>query len=234
MTRRKSLFSRAKQIYGSEGLGSLLRRGLAFVLSLIFKYQTYYLYKDPLQGLRLPNEADVLPRVHDFAPKVVTTNQEADELEAEGFEFRSQVLNAREKLDKGAMAFCIFVGQELANIGWIALTQEAMDSLGELPCRVDFSDYEAYGGGMWTNPKFRKRGIHLYGMFKRLEFLQSKGIKAEHSVVAKDNVAPQKSNALGGMLPFPGPYAEGRYLRILWWRSWKERPLTHANDMSQT
>ena len=32
---------------------------------------------------------------------------------------------------------------------------------------------------------------------------------------------------------FPPPYAEGRYLRILWWKSWREKPLTPAEPQAE-
>jgi len=231
--RLKSLFSQGKHIYQNEGSVSLLKRGLAFASSLIFEYQTYYLYMEPLEGLRLPNEVDVRPEVEGLTFRIVTTNREADELEADGFEFRSQVVNAREKLDKGATAFCIFVGRELAHIGWVALSQEAMDSLGAPPYKVDFSDHEAYDGGIWTKPKYRRMGIHVYETLKRLEFAQHKGTRTRRYVIASDNVAIQKGRILRGTLPLPGPHAEGRLLRILWWKSWREKPLPPGSDREQ-
>ena len=229
----KSLFTRGRHVYQDEGLGSLLKRGLAFASSLIFQYQTYYLYMEPLEGLRLPNEVDIRPKVDNLTFRIATTNREADELEAEGFEFRSQLFNARERLDKGATAFCIFVGRELVNIGWFALTQQAMHSLGHLPFKVDFCKNEAYMAGLWTNPKYRRMGMHMYGYFKRLEYLQANGILTERYVIAKGNVAAQNVGALRGALPFLGPYAEARYIKMLWWKSWREKPLTHPPLQAQ-
>jgi hypothetical protein len=234
MRRLASLPRRSKQIYCTEGLGSLLQRGLAFASWLIFEYRTYYLYMEAMECLRLPNEEDVLPKVNDCTFKLVTTNREADELEAEGLEFRSYVQDSTYRLNRGALAFCFFVGQELANIGWVALTQEAKDALDEPPYRVDFSNYEACTGGVWTNPKYRRMGIQTYGFFKRLEFLRAKGIQKKRYVIAKDNVAPQKGRAMRGVLSLPGPHAEGRYLRILWWKWWMEKQLTLDSDKEQS
>jgi hypothetical protein len=181
--------------------------------------------------LRLPNEEDVLPKVNDCTLRVVNGNQEAYELEAEGLEFRSYVSNAEERLEKGAIAFCFFVGQELAHIGWVALTQEAKDALGVPPYRVDFSNDEACSDSIWTNPKYRGMKFRTYGTFKRLEFLRAKGIKTKRTAIAKDNVASQKGRA---MLSLPGPHAEGRYLRILWWKWWMEKQLTLDSDKEQS
>ena len=46
-------------------------------------------------------------------------------------ESHSSVPNARQRLDRGAMAFCIFVGQELGGVGWLILSKEAHDTQGE-------------------------------------------------------------------------------------------------------
>ena len=79
------------------------------------RYQTYYLYETDLQGtFRERTEAYVLPEIQNFTFKVVSTKQQADELEAEGLEFRSQAANANDRLDKGAVAFCVFIERDLA------------------------------------------------------------------------------------------------------------------------
>ena len=224
VTRLTSLFSRAKQIYRSEGLASLLRRAFAFAAGHLVQYRTCYLFEFPTENIQLLTESDLMPKIDDFTLKIVSIRQEADALEAEGLEFRSYVANADERLDKGAIAFCIFVGQELANISWMAMTLEAQRSLREAPCKVHFSKKEAYRGGVWTNPKFRRMGFSLYSLWKKLEFLQERGIQTSRGVVVKGNVTPQ----LGHARFAPTRYGEGRYLRILWWESWKERPLSQC------
>jgi len=170
------VFKTAKEIYRTEGLTPLLRRGFAFVVRCFFRYETYYLYELPTENVRELNEADFVPNIDNFILKTISTNQEADDLEADGFEFRSQVDNARERLDNGAIAFCIFVGQELAHIGWVAMSQEAKDSLNEPPYKTDYSEHEAWWGGVWTDPKYRRMGLLTYADIKRLGFLLDKGI----------------------------------------------------------
>ena len=163
-----------------------------------------------------------MPKIESFTLKIVSTNQEADELEAEGLEFRSHVMNTRERLDKGAIAFCIFVGQELASVEWVAMTQEAKDSVGEPPFEVDFSKNEVCTAGGWTNPKYRGRGLAPYVDFKTSEFVQERGKVVERTSGLKGNIASHRAYAKLG----PKMVAEARYLRILWWKSWKEKPLT--------
>jgi hypothetical protein len=153
--------------------------------------------------------------------KIVSTNQEADELEAEGLQFRSHVSNSRERLEKGAIAFCIFVERELASIGWVATTQEAKDSLNEPPYKVGFSNKESCTGGSVTDPKHRGMGLMGYNLWKRFEFLGQMDKVRDRAAVAKDNIPSQRAT----MRVRTKIHAEARYLRILWWGSWKERPL---------
>ena len=222
MYRPKELFTVAKHIFQREGLLPLLGRGFAFLTGYFFWYEAYYLYQiDISEVLKQNSEADLLPEIRDLTLKIVSTNEQADELAQQGFEFRSQVINARKRLDKGAVALCIFAGREFASIGWITLTQQAKDSLNELPLRIDFSNKEACTGGVMTNSKYREMGLMRYGYFKRLQFLKEKGRLIDRSAVAKSNVASQMAVAkLSG-----GIYAEARFIKLLWWKFWREKPL---------
>ena len=224
MTHRTSdLLKRTNRVYRTEGFFYLLHLGLKFMTGLIFKYQTYFLAEHTLEQVRHLDAKNFLPKINHFDFKVIMTNQEADDLEADGFEFRSYafLFNARKALDKGAIASCIFIGRELAHMGWVAMTQEALDSLKEPPIRVNFSKMEGYRGGVWTNPKYRKIGLHTYGNLKRHLFLANSGAIVSRFQVAKKNVA-----GLRGNIDFrPRIYAEGRYMKILWYRSWREKSL---------
>jgi len=216
-----ALVTRAKQIYQSDGFVPLLRRAVAFAVGLLFFRRSYLIYVDPLKKLQPPNEADLMPKIGNHSSKAASSNQEADDLAAQGFEFRSQVPSARERLDKGAIALCTFVGRELACIEWVTLSQQACDAMGQPPYSVDFSKKEAWSGGLWTNPKYRRMGFRRYSSFKTLEFLLGRGIRTTRTAIATDNVAAHRSRPRF----LPGPVTEGRYLRVLWWKSWKEKPL---------
>jgi len=216
--------TRAWQVYRAEGVAPLVTRAFAVVLRCLLEYETYYLYELPTENVRALNKADFMPRVADFALKIASTNPEADALEADGFEFRSQIAGARERLEKGAIAFCVFVGRDLAHIGWVCLSQEAQDSLKEPPHKTDYLQHEASWGGFWTDPRYRRKRLMAYGDMKRLEFLLDKGIVTSRYPISKGNIASRRSNDADGLnarVP-----AEARLLRVLWWRSWKERPLS--------
>ena len=115
-------FTRAKDIYQKEGLVYLIIQVIYFLFSryrffepyrFYFQCGDYYLYERTLEE---KNEADFMPRVQDFTYKIVTSNEQADELVADGFNLQENITKARHRLDKGATAFCIFVGGKLANI----------------------------------------------------------------------------------------------------------------------
>ena len=223
MNRISWMLGRATRILKTEGLIPLVRRGFPFVLSFFFRYEEYYIYESDIQEImKERGEAEPLPSIQDFTVKIVSTNEEAGELEAEGLDFRSQSTNARKRLDKGAIALCVFIGGELASRGWIATTQEAKDSIDELPYRADFSNGESCTGASVTNPKYRGLGLMGYNLWKRFEFLEQKGIVRDRAAVAKSNISSQRAT----MRVRTNIHAEGRYLKVLCWKSWKEKPLT--------
>jgi hypothetical protein len=195
----------------------------------LFRSLTYDLFEYALESVDSLNEADFMPEIDEFTLKMVSSNEEADEIEALGFEFRSRSPRYRERLDKGAVASCIFVGRELTYIGWVGLTNEAKESMGDPPYRykVDFANGEACAGSIWTNSKYRGMGLAAYGYFKRLQYLREKGRIVARGATVKDNVATHRMLARFG----PRIYAEGRLLRVLWWQFWKEWPVEPKREL---
>lgn len=211
----------SRQILETEGFASLVKRGFSFIAGHLFKYETYYLYERDSSTYRMRSDTDFVPKVDGLCLRVIYTNEEADELEAEGFQFRKYAGDARSKLNKGAIAFCVFVGHELGNIGWLCTTQQARDSLNEPPAKVDFSQSEAWAGSAWTNPRYRRMGLHRYCGLKRDECWLQKGIVKSKWAIAKTNVASLTAESKSGAVR----YGEGRLIKMLWWKSWKEKPL---------
>ena len=221
MHRPADLLKRAKRLYQTDGLKSLISRGSGFFIGLLFEYQRLRLWHYNVEDVRLLNEAEVMPRIRDFTFKIVTTNEEADKLEADGFEFRSYNANARKALENGAIAFCIFTGHELGNIGWLALNPQAKNALRQLPYKVDFSSGEACTIDVWTNPRYRRMGLRSYAHLRRCQFLLQNSVVTLIAAIDKGNTASETAAAKLGLRA----YAEGHYLKILWLRSWKEKPL---------
>ena len=215
---------RAKDVFQREGLTTLLRRSFRFVRPWFFEYGKYYLYEHTLKER---NEADFMPKIEDFTFKIISTNKEADEMAAAtGFDLRRRFVDARNKLDKGAIAFCIFIKREIVHIGWVGMTEEAKESMSEPPYKVDFLNNEACTGGTLTIPEYRGKGLMSYGYFKRFQFLREKGIVRSRNAVDKSNIASQRAHAKFG----PKVHAEARYLKLLWWKFWKETPLTQTGQ----
>ena len=221
MNRLTELFRSAKGIYQAEGFLPLAKRATAFAAGGLFKYETHYLYENDGSTYSRRSDADFVPRVDGLTFRMIRTNEEADALEAQGFQFRKYVVDTRSKLNKGAIAFCLFIGHELANIGWLCTTQQAKDSLNEPPANVDFSKNEAWAGGSWTNPKYRRLGLYRYTSLKQVEYWLQRGIVKDKWAVARRNVAPLTAESKTGNVR----YAEGRLVKVLWWKWWKEKPL---------
>ena len=220
MTRPNVLLKTAVGILQAEGALSLVKRACAFVTIRFFERRTYDLYAHYPQNDRTLSDFGPISGLAEMRHEIVTTNEQADDLEAEGLEFRSWVKNARKRLHRGAVASCVFAGSELANIVWVATTPQARDSLNEPPFKVDFSKSEAWVGDGWTNPKYRRRGLRVYGHLKGTQFLLEQGIRVSRYAIAKVNVASQMSTRKVDVQR----YAEGRYLRILRWKLCRELP----------
>jgi len=222
----RGLLQRAKRIYQTEGLAQPLRRAPAGFTYCLFERRTYVLVDHATENIRHMDTADLMPRAEDCSLKIVSTNAEADELETQGLEFRSQISNARERLGKEAAAFVVFVGGEFASIAWVAMSQEAVETLSEPPVRTDFTKGEALCGAVLTKQEHRRKRLNLYMGLHIRQFLLDRGIATMRGAIGKDNAASLKANDRFR----PTVYAEGRYLRILRWKSWKERPLSTSEQ----
>jgi hypothetical protein len=219
-----ALLSRAMDILRREGPVEVTRRGLRYISQSLFRYGTFDLYE---HSIELRDEDRFRPKVWDFTFRIVSSNEEADDLVREGFEDirRLPVLvDVRKCLDSGAIAFCFFAGQELAHIGWVALSEEAKSCFDNLPYRVRFSNAQACTGGTVTLPKYRGNGFMQYGYFKRFQFLQAKGYSTTRNAVDRHNSAAQSAHGKFN----PRVYGKARYLKVASWHWWKESPVSEA------
>ena len=212
------LFHRAKYIFKTEGLLPLIQKGYLFLTKKLFQYDLFYIIE---HSLTQRDENNYMPRITSYIFRMISTVKTADEMAYQGLRFYNSSINTRQRLEKGAIAFCIFVEQELAHIGWVALTEEANQSLFQPPFRVDYIYGEAATGGGWTNPRFRGLGLATYIYYKRLDFLKERGKTLARAAVTVDNTPSliMHSKFTSNVR------AKGRLLKILWYRSWKEIPL---------
>lgn len=225
MKRLSELLQRAQAILQTEGLISFVKRVFDFVLPIFFTSGTYYLYEHPLREL---DEARFLPKkTEGLAVRIVSSNEDADVLAAERFDFRSRFVNARRMLDRGAIAICIFIGQDIAHITWVGMTHISKKTFDGLPYKVDFLNKEACTGGTVTLPKYRGLGLMSYGIFTKFQFLRKAGILIVRHATGMDNMASRK--------PYQKfdyrIYAKARYLKVLCWRFWRETPIALSDHV---
>jgi hypothetical protein len=214
--RFKALFNRANDIKKTEGWLYLIKRIFTYY---IFQYRYFYVYEHELVDL---DESDFTPRLHGYSVKIISNNNEADDIATKKYDFRLHYQDARKALDSGAVAFCIFANEELAHIGWIAMNKRAKKYVDPLPFHVDFCNYEAVTGGTKTNPKYRGKGLMNYGYYLRFNYLKKHGIKIARNAVKENNIPSHKSHQKFKYRIT----AKARYLKILSWVSWKETPVT--------
>lgn len=214
----------AGDIYKQEGLIISLRKLLAFLL--VYENFACYLYKSTLVRR---NEDDFIPRIKEFNLKIISTKQQLNELVNGGFNLSFHSAKAEYRLEKGAVACLVFVDKELASMEWVAMNAEAKASIDNYPCRVDFSNKEAYAGGVWTNPKYRGNGLHIYVYYKIYDFLRKNGIVTVRSIVEVNNTAAQKSHDKFG--PEEKIDAKAHYLRIMGLQFWRENPLKLTDNV---
>ena len=211
-------FTRAKEIYQKEGLVTLLKRIYASVMS--YENNRFYIYEEILKH---GDEADFTPRINNFMHRTIETTQQLDELLNEGFDLSLlDIKQVRYRLEKGAILALIFVGCEIGWQGWVAMTEEAKDTFNHWPYKVDFANNEACRGGAWTNPKYRRQGLLLYGRYIRQEYLLSKGIRKTRGIIMTTNTAAVNSQSKSVDRRI---YATARYIRIFGLQFWKETPI---------
>jgi hypothetical protein len=208
-------YKRARNILQTAGLKALFVRGLKYGF---YERQTYYLYEHVLKDR---DEADFKPGVKDFIFKTIRARNDIDQLVSNGFDPRVEITDIRHRVEKGAIAYCVFIGRDLASIGFIAGNQEAMNSLNPPPFKVNFYAGEVYTGGLWTNPEYRGHGLAAYVYFKRLQALKNEGKVIARNIVLKDNIAAHKM--LSRFTPMIT--GEGHASRVLWHIFWKEKSL---------
>ena len=206
-----------KKVVFKEGWKMSLSKKL---MDFIFQSYSCYLYES---SLIKRNEAEFLPGIQNFTLKIVTAKQQLDELESAGFDLSLCDGEARSLLEKGAVAGLLFVNRELASVEWAAMNAQANRAINIYPLKIDFSQKEVYASGVWTNPKFRRSGLHKYVYYKLYDFLRENGIKTVKSIVAIDNLAAQKAHQR--FAPHERIYARARYLRIFGLHFWSETPI---------
>lgn len=215
------LYHRAKYILRNEGLWAFVRQGLSFVGNLFLGYGNYYVYEKALSPA--DEEVRFKPRI-DCTLRVISSPDALDELIAQAYDFKA--MNFRPKLEKGALAFCLFVGQELASVTWVAPSKEAKQEVDYLPFNVDFRGGEVCSGASFTDHIFRGKGLFSYTYSHIFSHLARSGVSKDKFTIEVNNTASQR--ALAKFNPLKS--GKGHYLRILSLQFWKEQPVAEIEQ----
>ena len=207
--RASELLRRALDIWRTDGFATTVGPVASRARSWLFQWDEHYLYEHIITER---NAAEFMPHIENTTVSMIRTVGEAEELAtATGCNLLRRFVGTRRRLEKGAIAFCVFVNCEPANIGWVALSEEAKRTIAAMPFKVDFTNNEACVGSAVTVPKFRNKGLMACTHYFRNEFMRERGITVSRSSTAKDNVAALKLLAKFDVKR----YAEGHRLNLL-------------------
>lgn len=215
------LLRKGKDILREEGLLALVKRAFLFVLrSLFFSHEIYYIYEKTLND---SDEVKLTSRIQNWTLKIVSEPEHVDELVTEGFNigwyFGPEEIKKR--VSRRAVLFCVFVGNELAHVTWVALGEKAKRKIDGLPFKIDFQKGEVCSGASLTKPQYRGRGILSYTYSHIFPYLAKQGFVKDKFTVHENNIHSQRAHSKLN----PTTTRRGRCLKILWWKFWREKPM---------
>ena len=216
------LFRRSGEILQKEGLLPFIKRAFLFSVrsfgGFFFRYGNYYIYEKTLNET---TEFEFTPKTQNPTLKILYTPMEVDELTAEGFDFSSysNIENLKEGLSKGAILFGVFIDRDIAHASWATMTKKSnMDPILSLSIK-DWQKKASIGPSI-TNPKYRGLGLYPYTLCKICEYLKGKNKQSVNITTSKHNIPSTKGISKAGF----GISGEARYLKLLFWKFWKEKP----------
>ena len=216
----------AEKIRLNNGLSALVLAGLRFLVKPFYSRDLYYLYEKPLdlsaiEAKIAKNQSGI--NIPDLNFKVVTSNQEAEQLEKEGFVFRSYPTDFNLNhtrytllLDYGMIAFCTFVGKEFAAISWIIPSKKTQGKMKAPPLKVNYNS-EVFVMGIWCHPKYRGMGLHSYTSNHRDHYLARLGTRRLRGATVYKKTIQAMVESMGSR-----KCGQANYTKILFWRIWKE------------
>jgi len=202
-----------------EGVMSLISRGYRYLLHRFFILEHYYVVVESYGDIDKEVEADYLPKVDNHCWRIISTNQEVDELIADGFDLGAYELNLRISVEKEAVGFCHFVGKELAHYTFLADNPRGKDAVDLLPFHVDFKNGQSVCGNSLTVPKYRSLHFRIYNGYIIRKYSWSKGIVGSTYSIEVNNYPALVSHAksLNKLI-----VSRCRFIKILWFKHLKE------------
>lgn len=98
----------------------MLKQGLSYASTLLLDNGTYFIYENDLSS-NLQEMREIEPTIN-CSFKLISNVIEYDHLVAKGYDLK---MRFRSKLKKGALAFCVFIGESLVREDWVALNGRA-------------------------------------------------------------------------------------------------------------
>jgi hypothetical protein len=219
--RMSNLYFRVRALFLKGGrLRTLVREALVS-LRLYDKSIVYIIEVE----MKERNESDFMPKINNFTFKILTNKSQIDELINNNFKLVYKPTKIKNRLERGAIGFCIFIEKELVSIDWVGMTEVAKKAFNDYPYKVDYANRQASKGGSWTNPKFRNMGLATYLRFKEEQFLIDKGVIKHRCIIETNNIPAIKAHEKASQGEDYIICARAVYLRILGLRFWKETAL---------
>jgi len=190
------------------GAGRLLLSAKAMLVRACPRYDTYYIYENTLDGPEIALHAE------DVTLKVVEDPGGFDMMVSEGRGFSHwNPCDLRRKAVQGAVAVCLFVGQDLAHITWLAFEERARAAVDPFPLKLDWHT-EAWIGSTHTAVRYRGMGLYSYAYGQVFRLLAARGLVKGRFTVQKTNSQPQRvQGRLGSII-----VGDGSCVKIAWWR----------------
>lgn len=211
------ILKRGIYVLKKEGAWSFLSQAFTFLSRFFYSRRSFYIYEKPLTK----NEQYYFkPILQNIEVKIIFTIEEFNELVFNGYDFKKLPF-FKDRLEEGAIAFCAFINKEFANVTWLALNEKAKRAIDPLPLKVNFQKGEATTGSTITDTIFRGKKLHGYVYTYIYDYLSQKGFVKCRYPIDVNNISSQR-----GVARFnPILVGKGHYLKILWWKFWKEKPI---------
>ena len=213
------VLKRGIYVLQKEGIRTFLSQVFSFLGSFFYGRGSYYIYEKTLTK----NERyQFNTKLQNATIKIISAPEEFEQLVSDGYDFK--MILFKDKLKKGAVAFCAFANKELAHVTWAALNEKAKKEIDYLPFEVAFQNKEVCSGASFTEPKYRGKGLFSYIYAYIFPYLAQRGMVKDKFTIEVNNISSQKALAKFN----PIITGKGHYLKILWWKFWKEEPIKGA------
>lgn len=207
--RIKELLRNARLILHEDGFLPLLKL-------FFFTHATYLVFENSLDGPRFPCKMD------NMTLRIITCPEELDQLSAQGFNF----LEYTETIPSNQTLFLAFVGKEVAH--GTRIFHDKTEAYAHF-CSISTDDeHTAYMSGIWTAPKYRRKGINAFVSSEISGYLRDKGMARAMVIASKGNIAEENCQLkLGSYL-----WGEVHHLRFLLLLNFKRvKPKSRATSI---